>query len=129
MTSTKGILNISSDSEKISVFACDDLGNFITSASAKFERKKVSEVINNVSKNIATTLEELGITNVDILIKGQGLVEVSAIQALRAYGMSIGEIIDITPPPRNDSYPRPSKRLRYRNDNSYPRQPKSLQYK
>lgn len=63
-----------------------------------------------VEKAIRRAVEEFGVKEVEIYIKGPGAGRDAALRAIRAAGVKISQIADITPVPHNG--PRPKKKRR-----------------
>ncbi len=55
--------------------------------------------------------QELGVKNVDVMIKGPGPGRESAVRALNALGLRINNITDVTPIPHNGCRPPKKRRV------------------
>ena len=60
---------------------------------------------------VAENIKERGMNSVDVFIKGIGLGRDAAIRALRAVGVEITSISDISPMPHNGCRPRKRRRV------------------
>ena len=58
-----------------------------------------------VSEDCTKTAYDLGMRKVDVFVKGSGAGKEPAIRAVRATGLTISQIIDITPIPHNGCRP------------------------
>lgn len=63
------------------------------------------------ASDAAKKAKDLGLTTVEVLIKGPGSGRESAIRALQAAGLAITSIKDITPFPHNGCRPRKRRRV------------------
>lgn len=80
------------------------------SAGFKGARKSTPYAATSVVENIAKKAKELGISSVEIYLKGPGPGRDSTTRAFKAAGLNITMIADVTPIPHNG--PRASKRRR-----------------
>lgn len=64
----------------------------------------------NVAKKVAIILKKLGITNIEVIVKGPGKGRVQALKALKDCGLNIEIIKDLIPIPHNDVPTRKLKR-------------------
>lgn len=83
-----------------------------TSGSSGFKgaRKATPFAAISAMEKVAQKIKELGITSVEVYIKGPGTGRDATVKALRGAGVSITMLADITPIPHNG--PRPKKRRR-----------------
>jgi len=93
----------------------DPLGNMICWASAggqgfKGSRKGTPFAAQTAAQTAAHAAREHGVRTVDVRVKGPGSGRESSIRALRAAGLEIQSIKDVTPIPHNGC--RPPKRRR-----------------
>ncbi len=63
------------------------------------------------AREAARQAKDMGIQNVDILVKGPGSGRESAIRAIQATGLMITSIRDVTPMPHNGCRPRKKRRV------------------
>lgn len=97
------------------VTATDDKGNPLVWGSAgrsgfKGARKATPFAATTAVEQVAKKVQELGIKNVEVYIKGPGFGRDAALRGLRGSGLLISLIADITPIPHNG--PRPKKKRR-----------------
>ena len=76
----------------------------------KGARKSTPYAATTAVENVAKKARERGITSLEVYIKGPGPGRDAAIRALKAAGLAITMIADVTPIPHNG--PRASKRRR-----------------
>ena len=76
----------------------------------KGARKATPYAATTVVDNLAKKIKEMGVSSIEIYIKGPGPGRDSAIRAFKAVGLNITLIADVTPIPHNG--PRASKRRR-----------------
>ena len=93
----------------------DSAGNTLawgTSGSSGFKgaRKATPYAAISAMEKVAQKIKELGITSVEVYIKGPGTGRDATVKALKGSGVSITMLADITPIPHNG--PRPKKRRR-----------------
>jgi len=93
----------------------DEDGNVLTWGSAgashfKGARKSTPYAATTAVENVARGAKDLGIASIEVYIKGPGPGRDATIRALKAAGLNITMIADVTPIPHNG--PRPSKRRR-----------------
>lgn len=93
----------------------DDKGNTLAWATAggsgfKGSRKSTPFAAITAVENVAQKVKEMGVTSVEVYIKGPGSGRDASIKALKNAGINITMIADITPMPHNG--PRPKKRRR-----------------
>ncbi|HLA03962.1 MAG TPA: 30S ribosomal protein S11 [Patescibacteria group bacterium] len=76
----------------------------------KGARKSTPYAATTAVENVARKAKEMGVSSVELYIKGPGPGRDGAIRAFKAAGMAITMIADVTPIPHNG--PRASKRRR-----------------
>ena len=94
----------------------DQSGNVISWASAgtsgfKGSRKSTPYAAQIAAEKAIEQAKDLGLTKVDVIIKGIGSGRESAVRALMASGVSINSIKDITGIPHNGCRPRKARRI------------------
>jgi small subunit ribosomal protein S11 len=97
------------------VTVTDSDGDVVAWASAgtvgfKGTRKSTPFAAGVAADNVAQRVKELGLSRVDVFVKGPGQGRETAIRALQAAGLEVGSIKDVTPIPHNGC--RPPKRRR-----------------
>lgn len=111
----EGIAHIKATFNNTIVTLTDLQGNVISWASAgtagfKGSRKSTPFASQQAAKKAAHEAMDLGLTTVEVRVKGPGSGRESAIRSLAVEGLEITVIKDITPIPHNGC--RPSKRRR-----------------
>ncbi|OGD97422.1 30S ribosomal protein S11 [Candidatus Curtissbacteria bacterium RIFCSPLOWO2_01_FULL_38_11b] len=93
----------------------DNLGNTLAWGSAgaagfKGARKSTPYAATTVVEKIARSARDIGVSSIEIYLKGPGPGRDSSIRAFKAAGLNISMIADVTPIPHNG--PRANKRRR-----------------
>ncbi len=112
---TSGRVYVTATFNNTVVTLTDHVGNTLGWSSAgasgfKGARKATPFAGISAVDNVASKIKELGITSVEVYIKGPGPGRDSAIRSLRGAGVNITMIADVTPMPHNG--PRAKKRRR-----------------
>jgi len=94
----------------------DPSGNVIAWSSAghmsfKGSRKSTPYAAQLAARNAAEKAKDVGLREVDVLVKGPGIGRESAIRALSGEGLVVRSIKDITPIPHNGCRPRKRRRV------------------
>ena len=110
-----GVAHIKSTFNNTHVTLTDKLGNVIVWEKAgtsgfKGSRKSTAYAATMAAEKAAQAALSLGLSSVDVEVKGPGSGRESAIRALAVAGMQITSIKDVTPLPHNGC--RPPKRRR-----------------
>jgi len=97
---------ISSSYNNTLMTLCDNKGNTISQVSAgsigfKGSKKSTPFAASKVAEAISQVAKQLGIINVEVLVKGVGSGRDSAIRSLAARGLEIDRLKDMTPIPHN----------------------------
>ena len=111
----KGVANIKATLNNTHISIADKFGNVIAWATAgtsgfKGSRKNTSYAATIAAEKVAKEVISLGLTTIDIRVKGPGSGRESAVRSLAATGLAITSIRDVTPLPHNGC--RPPKRRR-----------------
>ena len=112
----EGIAHIQSTFNNTIVTITDMSGNVITWASAgtvgfKGARKSTPYAAQIASLDAARKVKDMGLSDVEVLVKGPGPGRESAIRSLQAAGLSVKKVKDITPSPHNGCRPRKKRRV------------------
>ena len=112
----KGQAYIQSTFNNTIVTLTDGEGNSFGWASAgtvgfKGTKKGTPFAAQVAAQNVARRALDAGMRRVDIFVKGPGSGRETAIRALQAAGLEIGNIRDITPMPHNGCRPRKRRRV------------------
>ncbi|KPK83734.1 MAG: 30S ribosomal protein S11 [Phycisphaerae bacterium SM23_33] len=94
----------------------DTSGNVLCSASAgivgfKGSRKSTPFAAQRAAEEAAARARKLGVTEVEVRVKGPGSGRESAVTALQGAGMRITAIEDVTPIPHDGCRPRKKRRV------------------
>ena len=111
----QGVAHIKSTFNNTHITLADKLGNVIVWEKAgtsgfKGSRKSTAYAATMAADKAAQTAISLGMSSVDVEVKGPGSGRESAIRALAVAGLQITSIKDVTPLPHNGC--RPPKRRR-----------------
>jgi small subunit ribosomal protein S11 len=112
----KGVVHVKATFNNTLVTFTDSNGEVISSASAgtvgfKGSRKSTPFAAQRASEEAAKAARKVGITEVEVRVKGPGSGRESAVQALQGAGMRIVAIEDVTPLPHNGCRPRKKRRV------------------
>jgi small subunit ribosomal protein S11 len=94
----------------------DQQGNVIAWASAgtggfKGSRKSTPYAARVAGENAAKAAMEMGLQEVDVIVKGPGPGREAAIRAIQSSGIKVRSIADRTPVPHNGCRPRKKRRV------------------
>ena len=111
----RGVANIKATFNNTHISVTDKFGNVIAWATAgtsgfKGSRKSTSYAATIAAENVAKDAIAMGMTSIDVRVKGPGSGRESAVRSLAAAGLAIMSIRDVTPLPHNGC--RPPKRRR-----------------
>ena len=106
----RGGANIKATFNNTHISVTDKFGNVIARATAgtsgfKGSRKNTSYAATIAAENVAKEVIAMGMTSVDVRIKGPGSGRESAVRSLAATGLAITSIKDVTPLPHNGCRP------------------------
>jgi small subunit ribosomal protein S11 len=110
-----GVAHIQATFNNTIISISDPQGNMISWASAggqgfKGSRKGTPFAAQTAAQNAAYAAKDNGVRSVDVRVKGPGSGRESSIRAIKAAGIEIQSIKDVTPIPHNGC--RPPKRRR-----------------
>jgi len=77
----------------------------------KGSRKSTPFAAQRAAENVAQQAQKVGVRQVEVKVKGPGAGRESAIRALKAAGLEIRSIEDVTPLPHNGCRPRKKRRV------------------
>ena len=111
----RGLANIKATFNNTHVSVSDKFGNVIAWATAgtsgfKGSRKNTSYAATIAAEKVAKEVIGMGMTSIDVRVKGPGSGRESAVRSLAAAGLVIMSIKDVTQLPQNGC--RPPKRRR-----------------
>ncbi|HIG04491.1 MAG TPA: 30S ribosomal protein S11 [Planctomycetes bacterium] len=113
---SRGIVHIKSTFNNTVISLSDAEGNALMSQSGgtvgyKGSRKSTPFAAQRAAENCAAAAKKMGITQVDLRVKGPGTGRESAIRAIQSSGLEILAIEDVTPLPHNGCRPRKKRRV------------------
>jgi small subunit ribosomal protein S11 len=74
-------------------------------------KKATPFAASKVAEALCLVADKIGVSKIDILVKGIGSGRDSAIRALASHGMEVGSITDVTPVPHNGCRPPKPRRV------------------
>jgi len=112
----KGIAHIRASYNNTQITITDLNGDVLCSASAgtigfKGSRKSTPFAAQRAAETVAQSARKMGMTEIEVLVKGPGSGRESAIRALEGSGIKIISIEDVTPIPHNGCRPRKKRRV------------------
>ena len=112
----KAIVYVKATFNNTMVTITDPSGNVICSVSAgnvnfKGSRKSTPFAAQRVAEEAASRAKKVGVTEVEVRVKGAGSGRESAVTALQAAGLRVSTIEDVTPIPHNGCRPRKRRRV------------------
>lgn len=113
---TSGVLHVQSTYNNLLINLTDKSGNSIMHSSSgamgfKGAKKGTPFAASKVAGLLADKAKEIGVSDVDVVLKGVGAGREAAIRAFSAKGISISMIRDITPVPHNGPKARKPRRV------------------
>mgnify|MGYP001134317660 CR=1 FL=1 len=111
-----GRVNIKSSFNNTLVSIADPQGNVLCWASGgtigfSGTKKGTPFAAQLAAESAARKAQEYGMTRVDVFVKGPGPGRETAIRALQAAGLEVGQIKDVTPIPHNGCRPKKRRRV------------------
>lgn len=112
----KGIVHILSTFNNTIVTITDEKGDCLSWASAgsigfKGSKKGTPYAAGICAKNVAKELADIGMKRVEIWVKGPGAGRDSAVRSIKAMGLRVSYIRDVTPIPHNGCRPPKKRRI------------------
>jgi small subunit ribosomal protein S11 len=113
---TKAVAHIKASFNNTIINIADKSGQVLCWATAgtigyKGSRKSTPFAAQRAAEECAAKARKLGVREVDVRIKGPGSGRESAIRALKASGLDIRSIEDVTPLPHNGCRPKKKRRV------------------
>ena len=113
---SEGIAHVHASFNNTIITITDRQGNALcwaTSGGAGFKgsRKSTPFAAQVAAEAAGKAAQELGVTNIEVRIKGPGPGRESSVRALNALGLKITAIQDVTPVPHNGCRPRKRRRV------------------
>jgi len=116
LESNVGVAHIKATFNNTIVSITDLKGNVLAWASAgmsgfKGTKKSTPYAAQIASQKAARQAKEMGLKELEVLVKGPGPGRESAIRSLQAAGLSVKRVRDITPMPHNGCRPKKKRRV------------------
>jgi len=116
LASSIGVAHIKATFNNTIISITDVTGNVLAWSSAgavgfKGTKKSTPYAAQLASFNAAKQVKEMGLRELEVLVKGPGPGRESAIRSLQAAGLSVKKIKDITPMPHNGCRPKKKRRV------------------
>jgi small subunit ribosomal protein S11 len=113
---TSGIAHIQASFNNTIISITDKQGNALATSSAGAvgytgAKKSTPFAAQIAATDAARKAKEIGIKEVEVLVKGPGIGRESAIRALQAAGLAVLSIKDVTPVPHNGCRPKKKRRV------------------
>ena len=98
------------------VTVTDDMGKVLCwsspgSVGFKGSRKSTPFAASLAAKDVVKKAKLHGIRDVDIMLRGPGSGKESAVRSIRAEGMNVKKVLDLTPTPHNGCRPKKRRRI------------------
>lgn len=115
-TVSDGVAHIHATFNNTIVTICDRQGNTLTWATAggsgfRGSRKSTPFAAQIAAEKAGQMAQEMGMKNLEVMVKGPGPGRDSAVRALNAIGFKISRIDDVTPIPHNGCRPPKKRRV------------------
>jgi len=116
LTSSLAVVHVKSTFNNTIVTITDLQGNTISWASSgtvgfKGTKKSTPYAAQIASFEAAKKAKEIGVTDVEVLVKGPGPGREAAIRSIQAAGLNVKKVKDVTPSPHNGCRPRKKRRV------------------
>ena len=116
LVSNIGIAHVTATFNNTTVSITDLKGNVLAWSSAgtvgfKGAKKSTPYAAQIASMNVAKHVKEMGLRELEVLVKGPGPGRESAIRSLQAAGLAVKKVRDITPMPHNGCRPKKKRRV------------------
>lgn len=116
ITSSLGVAHVTATFNNTMVAITDLKGNVIAWSSAgtvgfKGAKKSTPYAAQIAAMSVAKRAKELGLRELEVLVKGPGPGRESAIRSLQAAGLAVRKVRDITPMPHNGCRPKKKRRV------------------
>jgi len=116
LTSNIGVAHIKATFNNTIISISDLAGNVLAWCSAgmvgfKGTKKSTPYAAQIASLNVAKQAKEIGLKELEVLVKGPGPGRESAIRSLQAAGLAVKKVRDITPMPHNGCRPKKKRRV------------------
>ena len=113
---TSGVVHIQASFNNTIIAITDKQGNALACSSAGVvgfsgAKKSTPFAAQIAATDAAKKAKEIGIKEVEVLVKGPGAGRESAIRALQAAGINVISIKDVTPTPHNGCRPKKKRRV------------------
>ena len=115
-TVSDGVAHIHATFNNTIVTICDRQGNALSWATAggsgfRGSRKSTPFAAQVAAERAGQVAQEMGMKNLEVMVKGPGPGRDSAVRALNAIGFKISRIDDVTPIPHNGCRPPKKRRV------------------
>lgn len=116
LSSPVGVAHIKATFNNTIITITDLKGNTLAWASGgvigfKGAKKSTPYAAQLAAANAAKQVKELGLTEIEVMVKGPGPGREAAIRSLQGAGLNVKRVKDITPTPHNGCRPRKKRRV------------------
>ncbi len=115
-TIVDGVAHIHASFNNTIITVTDRQGNTVAWSTAggsgfRGSRKSTPFAAQVAAEKLTSTMQDVGMLNLDVFVKGPGPGRESAVRALNAAGFKINNITDVTPIPHNGCRPPKKRRV------------------
>jgi len=116
LTSNIGIVHINATFNNTIITITDLGGNSLAWSSGgtigfKGARKSTPYAAQLAALDVARKVKEMGLNDVEVMVKGPGPGREAAIRSLQSAGLNVKKVKDVTPSPHNGCRPRKKRRV------------------
>jgi small subunit ribosomal protein S11 len=116
LTSTVGVVHVNATFNNTIITITDLDGNGLAWASGgivgfKGTKKSTPYAAQLAALNAAKKVKEMGLRDVEVMVKGPGPGREAAIRSLQGAGLNVKKVKDVTPSPHNGCRPRKKRRV------------------
>ena len=116
LTSTLGVAHIKATFNNTTITITDLEGNTLAWTSSgivgfKGTKKSTPYAAQIAALDVAKRVKEMGLIDIEVLVKGPGPGREAAIRSLQAAGLNVKRVKDVTPVPHNGCRPRKKRRV------------------
>jgi len=116
LTSPLGMVHIKATFNNTIITVTDLKGNVIGWASGgtigfKGTKKSTPYAAQLAALDVAKRVKEMGLSDVEVFVKGPGPGREAAIRSLQSAGLNVKRVKDVTPTPHNGCRPRKKRRV------------------
>jgi small subunit ribosomal protein S11 len=116
LTSNVGVVHVNATFNNTIITITDLDGNAVASSSGgaigfKGTKKSTPYAAQLAALNASRRAKDMGLTDVEVVVKGPGPGREAAIRSLQSAGLNVKRVKDVTPSPHNGCRPRKKRRV------------------